>query len=72
MDRPSLKDLILIKKIDIISTREQIQEDVITLMDGCYGLTHDDLADKLCQIVVDNFNKNLGHEFDKQRATIGE
>ena len=41
----------------IQETKQQIQEDVTTLMDGCYGLTHDDLTDKLCQIVVDNFKK---------------
>ena len=61
---PSIKDLILIKKIDIINTREQIQEDLITYFNN------DDMTidmDEICQIVVNNFNKNLGGEFDRRR-----
>ena len=61
---PSIKDLILLKKIDIINTREQIQEDLITYFDN------DDMIinlDEVCQIVVNNFNKNLGGEFDRRR-----
>jgi len=61
---PSIKDLILLKKIDIINTREQIQEDLITYFNN------DDMTidmDEICQIVVNNFNKNLGGEFDRRR-----
>ena len=61
---PSIKDLILLKKTDIINTREQIQEDLITYFDN------DDMTidmDEICQIVVNNFNKNLGGEFDRRR-----
>ena len=68
--KPSIKDLILLKKIDIINTREQIQEDIITyvnpLLDNDYEFTNLNVDD-LCQIVVDNFNKNLGGEFDRRR-----
>jgi hypothetical protein len=37
----------------LVQTREQIQEDLLTLIDS------DDQAlnDKICQIVVDNFDK---------------
>jgi len=61
---PSIKDLILLKKIDIINTREQIQEDLITYFDN------DDMIinlDEVCQIVVNNFNNHLGGEFDRRR-----
>ena len=54
MNNTSIKDLILIKKIDISSTREQIQEDLITYFDN------DDMTidmDEVCQIVVNNFKK---------------
>ena len=64
MKQQSIKDLILLKKIDIINTREQIQEDLITYFDN------DDMTidmDEICQIVVNNFNKNLGGEFDRRR-----
>ena len=57
---PSIKDLILIKKIDIINTREQIQEDIMTymdpLLDNDYEFTNLNVDD-LCQIVVGNFKK---------------
>ena len=43
--------------------REQIQEDIMTyvnpLLDNDYEFTNLNVDD-LCQIVVDNFNKNLG------------
>ena len=61
---PSIKDLILLKKIDIINTREQIQEDLITYFDN------DDMIiniDEVCQIVVNNFNNHLGGEFDRRQ-----
>jgi hypothetical protein len=51
-------------KIQLMSLREQIQEDIITyasaLDDGSDGgcLT-DDILDQLCDIVVSNFNKLL-------------
>jgi len=60
MDTPSIKDLTLVKKIDIINAREQIQEDIISYLDSTpsvpswpKGLW----AEELCQIVVDNFKK---------------
>jgi len=62
---PSIKDLILLKKIDIINTREQIQEDLITYFDN--DDFDDSVLDEVCQIVVNNFNKNLGGEFDRRR-----
>ena len=54
--------------------REQIQEDIMTyvegrlnpLLDNDYEFTNLNVDD-LCQIVVDNFNKNLGGEFDRRR-----
>ena len=50
--------------------REQIQEDIMTyvnpLLDNDYEFTNLNVDD-LCQIVIDNFNKNLGGEFDRRR-----
>ena len=37
----------------LIQTREQIQEDLLTLIDS----DDQELNDKMCQIVVDNFEK---------------
>lgn len=37
----------------LIQTREQIQEDLLTLIDS----DDQELNDKICQIVVDNFSK---------------
>ena len=37
----------------LIQTREQIQEDLLTLIDS----DDQELNDKICQIVVDNFDK---------------
>ena len=37
----------------LIQTREQIQEDLLTLIDS----DDQELNDKMCQIVVDNFDK---------------
>ena len=56
------------KKIDIINTREQIQEDIDTYLGDKidYPVQGKDI-ENLCQIVVDNFNKNLGGEFDRRR-----
>jgi hypothetical protein len=54
---PSIKDLILLKKIDIINTREQIQEDLIT--HAAISTVPTKEVDALCQIVIDNFNKHL-------------
>ena len=62
---PSIKDLILLKKIDIINTREQIQEDIITYAAVSTVPTKE--VDALCQIVINNFNKHLGGEFDRRR-----
>jgi len=36
---------------------EQIQEDIICYVDSMPYVVHEDFKDKLCQIVVDNFNK---------------
>tara|TARA_B110000196_G_C20613538_1_gene416331 strand:+ start:185 stop:451 length:267 start_codon:yes stop_codon:yes gene_type:complete len=54
---PSIKDLILLKKIDIINTREQIQEDIMTY--AAISTVPTKEVDALCQIVIDNFNKHL-------------
>ena len=37
----------------LLKTREQIQEDLLTLIDS----DDQELNDKICQIVVDNFDK---------------
>ena len=37
----------------LLQTREQIQEDLLTLIDS----DDQELNDKMCQIVVDNFDK---------------
>ncbi len=37
----------------LLQTREQIQQDLLTLIDS----DDEDLNDKICQIVVDNFAK---------------
>ena len=37
----------------LIQTREQIQQDLLTLIDS----DDQELNDKICQIVVDNFDK---------------
>jgi hypothetical protein len=58
MKQQSIKDLILLKKIDIINTREQIQEDIITYAAVSTVPTKE--VDALCQIVIDNFYKHLG------------
>ena len=39
----------------IEKVREQIQEDIITYIEGKAFLHHDQFKDDLCQIVVDNF-----------------
>jgi len=62
---PSIKDLTLVKKIDIINTREQIQDDIISFIGSERGrlATGQDWRvdeyrkDVLCQIVVNNFKK---------------
>ena len=42
----------------ITEVREQIQEDIISLVHSTpYGDENQELADDLCQIVVDNFKK---------------
>ena len=43
----------------LIQTREQIQEDLLTLIDS----DDQELNDKMCQIVVDNFAKFYGVMF---------
>jgi len=37
----------------LLQTREQIQQDLLTLIDS----DDEELNDKICQIVVDNFDK---------------
>ena len=45
-------------KIRLESTREQLQEDIRTCMEGMWNMDEKHLVeDMLCQIVVDNFNK---------------
>ena len=41
------------QKLNLADVREQIQEDIMTFMDG----QDDSVIDGLCQIVVDNFKK---------------
>jgi hypothetical protein len=43
----------------LASCREQIQEDLISLLDSQFGLVEyvDEVKDLACQIVVDNFKK---------------
>ena len=43
----------------LLQTREQIQEDLLTLIDS----DDQELNDKICQIVVDNFAKFYGVMF---------
>ena len=53
---PSIKDLKLVKKVDIASAREQTQEDIITFIESYGFISHPEfLKENLCQIVVDNF-----------------
>lgn len=60
----SPRSFLIMTQIDIISVREQIQEDIITyasvLDDGSGGgcLT-DEMINQLCDIVVSNFTKLL-------------
>ena len=44
---------------DILSVREQLQEDLICLLESQFGEVDylDEVKDLACQIVVDNFNK---------------
>ena len=45
-------------KIRLESTREQLQEDIRTCMEGMWNMDEKHLIeDMLCQIVVDNFKK---------------
>ena len=45
-------------KIRLESTREQLQEDIRTCMEGMWNMDEKHLVeDMLCQIVVDNFKK---------------
>jgi hypothetical protein len=51
-----------IKKMEkkLIEVREQIQEDLMTYLDGideAVGNEKQEIITKVCQIVVDNFNK---------------
>ena len=57
-ETPSIaKDCLLVKKIEIRETNEQIQHDIITYMHIQFPALGRDVASDLCQIVVDNFNK---------------
>ena len=40
-------------KKELIEVREQIQEDLMTYLDGM----DEEIIDNVCQIIVDNFNK---------------
>jgi hypothetical protein len=46
---------------DILSVREQIQEDLISLLESQFGEVEylNEVQDLACQIVVDNFSKLL-------------
>ena len=48
-------------KIDIISVREQIQNDLICLLESQFGEVDylSEVQDLACQIVVDNFTQLL-------------
>lgn len=48
-------------KTDILSVREQIQEDLISLLESQFGEVDylSEVQDLACQIVVDNFSKLL-------------
>jgi len=48
-------------KTDILSVREQIQEDLICLLESQFGEVDylSEVQDLACQIVVDNFSKLL-------------
>jgi len=52
---PSIKDLKLVKKIEIQQAKEQIQEDILSCLEAHDCSFRVKLADDLCQIVVDNF-----------------
>lgn len=45
--------------MDILEIREQIQEDLITLLDDNVS---DEIVTAACEIVVNNFNKLLDEE----------
>ena len=43
---------------ELANTKEQIQEDIISVVHSTpYGDENQELADDLCQVVVDNFKK---------------
>ncbi len=46
---------------DLLSVREQIQEDLISLLESQFGEVEylNEVQDLACQIVVDNFSKLL-------------
>jgi hypothetical protein len=46
---------------DILSVREQIQEDLICLLESQFGEVDylDEVQSLICQIVIDNFTKLL-------------
>jgi hypothetical protein len=48
-------------KTDILSVREQIQEDLISLLESQFGEVDylSEVQDLACQIVVDDFSKLL-------------
>ena len=48
----------LVTTLAVQSVREQIQEDVLSYFDSDLNFANqNDLADDICQIVVDNFKK---------------
>ena len=46
------------KELLVATAKEQIQEDIISIVHSTpYGDENQELADDLCQVVVDNFKK---------------
>ena len=62
----SIKDLALVKKATIAQIKAQIQEDMITYLEGMAwtGTPLHEKTDALCQIVVSNFK-----ELEKETVT---
>ena len=60
-------------KKELIEVREQIQEDLMIYLDGideAVGNEEQEIITKVCQIVVDNFNKldiGLGYSLPSPR-----
>ena len=52
---PDPDDLKYVSEAELVSVREQIQEDMLTYLEGYKYF--EPMANDLCQIVVDNFKK---------------